>query len=50
MVLTRGAQKAVIVIHEGVDDMGCVVTNTTLNLCCGRLQEIEHLEAALTGR
>jgi len=33
--------------------MGCVVTNTTLNLCCGRLQEIEeieHLEAALTGK
>jgi len=53
MVPTRGAQKAAIVIHEDVEDMGRVVANTTLNLCCGGLQEIgeiERLEAALIGR
>ena len=51
MVRTRGAHKATIVIHEGVDDMERVVANITLNLYCGELQEIEEiecLEVALT--
>jgi len=30
-------------ICEGVNEMGCIVANTTLNLYYGRLQEIESV-------
>jgi hypothetical protein len=39
-----------VVIHEGVNEIGCALTNNMLNLCCGGLREIEeakHLEVAL---
>jgi len=34
-------------IREGVDEIRCIVANITLNLYCGGLQEVEHLEVAL---
>jgi len=34
-------------IREGVDEIGCIVANITLNLYCGGLQEVERLEVAL---
>ena len=49
--LVRGAQKATITIHEDVNKMERVMVNTTLNLCCGGLSEVEEVdrfEAALT--
>jgi hypothetical protein len=38
-------------IHEGVNEMGYIMTNTTLNLCHNEFQEVrevERLEVTLT--
>jgi hypothetical protein len=37
-------------INEGVNEMRCIMANTTLNVCRGELHEVgevEHLEATL---
>jgi hypothetical protein len=41
------AQKAATTISEGVNEMGRIVANTTLNLCFGILQEVGEVEATL---
>ena len=49
--MVREAQKATIIIQEGVDEMRRIVANIMLNLCHGGLQEVveaERLEVALT--
>ena len=48
--MAREARKAVSVIQECVDKMGCIIANITLNLCHGGLQKVReaaHLEVAL---
>jgi hypothetical protein len=49
--LVQKARKATTIISEGVDEMGCILANTTLHLCCGGLQEaveVERLKVVLT--
>lgn len=46
------ARRVAIALHKGVDEMGCIMTNITLNLYHGELEkaeEVEHLKAALAG-
>ena len=45
------AQKAATDIRKGVNEIRCIVANTTLNLCSGGRQEVREagcLEVALT--
>jgi hypothetical protein len=48
--LVQKARKTATIIREGVNKMGCIVANTMLNLCYGRLQDfrkVERFEATL---
>lgn len=45
--MVREAHIIIMTIREGVDEIECIVANTTLNLYCGGFQEVEHLEVAL---
>jgi len=45
--LVREAHTILMTIREGVDEIGCIMANITLNLYYGGLQEVERLEVAL---
>jgi hypothetical protein len=41
---TKKARKTTTTISEGVDEMGCIVANATLDLCRGGLQEVVEVK------
>jgi hypothetical protein len=46
------ARRVAVAFHKGVNEMGGIMINITLNLYHGELEEVEeveHLKAALTG-
>lgn len=46
------ARRVAVALHQGVNEMGCIMTNITLNLYHDELEtvkEVEHLKAALAG-
>jgi hypothetical protein len=49
-LLSTGGSEAAMTIYEGVNEMRCIIANTTFNLCCDGLQkvgEVERLELTL---
>jgi hypothetical protein len=42
--LIRESQKTVVILHERVDEMRHVMTNTIFFLCCDGLQELKKIE------